>query len=126
MRGDDETLVVPLDCAHCRDMLGRMEWKYDVRVCKRSVCWECSERCLWELGRETEGGVDVDVVGDGAVEAGGGKAARRDRADSVLQDCEGDDCRMEELGKKVGIEMEGPGLIEFLGGIDERLEALVA
>jgi hypothetical protein len=119
-RGESETLVVPLECAHCCDMLGRTEWKYDVRVCKRSVCWECRERCLWELQREKEGnagGVEAkDCTGDE-------KSAGRDRADSVLQDSK--ECRLEDLSRKLGIETESLDPIEVLGGIDERLEGLM-
>ncbi|KAF3010916.1 hypothetical protein E8E13_009992 [Curvularia kusanoi] len=51
-RGDLETVVIPMDCAHCIEMLNRHEWKYDMRVCKRSVCWDCKERCKWELEQE--------------------------------------------------------------------------
>ena len=51
-RGDSETIVIPLDCSHCQEMLHRSEWKYDMRVCKRSVCWDCKERCKWEAEEE--------------------------------------------------------------------------
>ncbi|RMZ69609.1 hypothetical protein GMOD_00006442 [Pyrenophora seminiperda CCB06] len=50
--GDLETIVIPLDCTHCQEMLNRHEWKYDMRVCKRSVCWDCKERCKWEMEEE--------------------------------------------------------------------------
>ena len=51
-RGDSETIVIPLNCTHCQEMLHRHEWKYDMRVCKRSVCWDCKERCKWEVEEE--------------------------------------------------------------------------
>ncbi|KAF1848705.1 uncharacterized protein K460DRAFT_259146, partial [Cucurbitaria berberidis CBS 394.84] len=51
-RGDLETIIIPMDCTHCQDMLNRREWKYDMRVCKRSVCWDCKERCKWEMKEE--------------------------------------------------------------------------
>lgn len=49
-----EVIRIPLDCSHCKEMLGREEWKYDVKVCKRSVCWECKARCAWELEHQGE------------------------------------------------------------------------
>ncbi|CAE6998524.1 hypothetical protein PTNB73_04012 [Pyrenophora teres f. teres] len=70
-RGDAETIVIKLDCAHCREMLHRQEWKYDMRVCKRSVCWDCKERCKWE--------------GEEEKRVGGGKmVGNRFRADSLM------------------------------------------
>lgn len=72
-RGDLETVVIPLDCAHCQDMLNRHEWKYDMRVCRRSVCWDCRERCKWELEQEKNASTPR-------------ADANRERADSMLQD----------------------------------------
>lgn len=85
-RGDLETVVIPLDCAHCHEMLNRHEWKYDMRVCKRSVCWNCKERCKWEFEQEkmmTAATPRTD--------------ANRERADSMLQDEQG---RSGELRKE--------------------------
>ncbi|KAJ4355116.1 hypothetical protein N0V95_003198 [Ascochyta clinopodiicola] len=73
--GDLETVVIPLDCAHCHEMLNRHEWKYDMRVCKRSVCWDCKERCKWELEQEKTASVFTPRT-----------EANRERADSMLQD----------------------------------------
>lgn len=74
-RGDLETVVIPMDCDHCIEMLNRHEWKYDMRVCKRSVCWDCKERCKWELQQEK------------MMSAATPRAdVNRERADSVLQD----------------------------------------
>ncbi|KAI4639994.1 hypothetical protein J4E93_008793 [Alternaria ventricosa] len=108
-RGDMETIVIPMDCAHCQEMLNRHEWKYDMRVCKRSVCWDCKERCKWELEQEKSG----------SEETAGRAEGNRYRADSVLQD-EGHE--EEHLMQKVGIEQDRPmSPIEALGGIEERL-----
>jgi hypothetical protein len=74
-RGDLETVVIPLDCDHCHEMLNRHEWKYDMRVCKRSVCWDCKERCKWEL--------EQDKMTTAATPR---TDANRERADSVLQE----------------------------------------
>mgnify|MGYP004519764269 CR=1 FL=1 len=73
--GDLETVVIPLDCAHCHEMLNRHEWKYDMRVCKRSVCWDCKERCKWEYEQEKTASAATPRAD-----------ANRERADSVLQD----------------------------------------
>jgi len=108
-RGDMETIVIPMDCAHCQEMLNRHEWKYDMRVCKRSVCWDCKERCKWESKQEK-------LVSE---ETAGRAEGNRYRADSVLQD-EGHE--EEHLMQKVGIEQHRPmSPIEALGGIEERL-----
>ncbi|KAF2676633.1 hypothetical protein K458DRAFT_447425 [Lentithecium fluviatile CBS 122367] len=94
-RGDTETVVIPLDCSHCQEMLNRHEWKYDVQVCRRVVCWDCRERCRWEMEQEAVGaakdGVDAEVKTE----------ANRERADSVLQ---ADQAREEEMRIKSGIE----------------------
>ncbi|EUC49589.1 hypothetical protein COCMIDRAFT_22769 [Bipolaris oryzae ATCC 44560] len=76
-RGDLESIVIPLDCSHCQEMLNRHEWKYDMRVCKRSVCWDCKERCKWEAEEEKR----VKSVQKTAKAEG-----NRFRADSVLQE----------------------------------------
>ena len=80
-RGDTETVVIPLDCGHCQEMLNRHEWKYDVQVCKRVVCWDCRERCKWEMEQERA---------DAAKEIGGAEQGtpevNRVRSDSMLQD----------------------------------------
>ncbi|KAF2631376.1 hypothetical protein BU25DRAFT_428346 [Macroventuria anomochaeta] len=73
--GDLETVVIPLDCAHCHEMLNRHEWKYDMRVCKRSVCWDCKERCKWEYEQEKMASTATPRTD-----------ANRERADSMLQD----------------------------------------
>jgi hypothetical protein len=73
--GDLETVVIPLDCAHCHEMLNRHDWKYDMRVCKRSVCWDCKERCKWEYEQERMANVATPRTD-----------ANRERADSMLQD----------------------------------------
>lgn len=73
--GDLETVMIPLDCSHCHEMLNRHEWKYDMRVCKRSVCWDCRERCKWEFEQQK-------MVAAATVRTD----ANRERADSLLQD----------------------------------------
>jgi hypothetical protein len=81
-RGDMETVVIPMDCAHCQEMLNRHDWKYDMRVCKRSVCLDCRERCKWEIEEERR---MKDL--DRSVESTAPKTeGNRYRADSVLQD----------------------------------------
>ncbi|KAI4659369.1 uncharacterized protein J4E78_005796 [Alternaria triticimaculans] len=110
-RGDMETIVIPMDCAHCQEMLNRHEWKYDMRVCKRSVCWDCKERCKWELKQEKLALEGTTARLDG----------NRYRADSLLQDERHDE---EHMMQKVGIEQDRPmSPIEALGGIEERLSA---
>ncbi|CAO2653992.1 Nn.00g107250.m01.CDS01 [Neocucurbitaria sp. VM-36] len=114
-RGDQATIIIPMDCAHCQKMLNRSEWKYDMRVCKRSVCWDCKERCKWEWEEEQSiSRRDGDVAGTRS-------EASRDRADSVLQD---EQVRDEDLLRKVGIEQgRAKSPIEIVGGIEERLES---
>ncbi|KAL1794327.1 hypothetical protein ACET3X_007748 [Alternaria dauci] len=108
-RGDLETIVIPMDCTHCQEMLNRHEWKYDMRVCKRSVCWDCKERCKWELEQETLGHEEIAAKADG----------NRYRADSVLQDEEQEE---EHMMEKIGVAQErSMSPIEAMGGIDERL-----
>ncbi|PSN64541.1 hypothetical protein BS50DRAFT_498283 [Corynespora cassiicola Philippines] len=115
-RGDTETVIIPMECAHCQEMLNRHEWKYDMQVCKRTVCWDCKERCRWEMDEEKKTKeVQNKEAGDVSEK---NKDANRDRADSVLQDDQG---REEQLMEKVGIE-HGPRIpIEVVGGIEERL-----
>lgn len=111
-RGDTETVVIPMDCTHCQEMLNRTEWKYDIQVCKRGVCWDCKERCRWEMMQEEEKRADIEVNEEGT-------DANRVRADSVLQD---DNAREEELLAKIGIEQRPKTPIETVGGIEERLD----
>lgn len=92
-RGDTETVIIPMNCRHCQDMLNRTEWKYDVQVCKRSVCWDCKERCKWEMEQEKN---MAELVESQEVD----KADARTRADSVLED---DSDREQELKSKIGI-----------------------
>ncbi|KAF9696273.1 hypothetical protein EKO04_005722 [Ascochyta lentis] len=87
--GDLETVVIPLDCAHCHEMLNRHEWKYDMRVCKRGVCWDCKERCKWELEQEKMASVNTPRT-----------EANRERADSMLQD---EQSRTHDTGKDVTV-----------------------
>lgn len=114
-RGDTVTVVIPMNCAHCQEMLNRHEWKYDIQVCKRSVCWDCKERCRWELEQEAEEIMKSrDAAGEG----------NRDRADSVLQD---DDSGEEHLMRKMGLEeWRSKSPIEAVGGIEERIEGVGA
>lgn len=111
-RGDTETVIIPMDCSHCQEMLNRTEWKYEIQICKRGVCWDCRERCRWELEQE-------------AVETNEQKSedertdANRIRADSVLQD---DNVPEEELLAKIGIEQRPATPIDTVGGIEERLD----
>lgn len=113
-RGDLETIIIPMDCAHCQEMLNRHEWKYDMQVCKRSVCWGCKERCKWEVEQEMQ----ADKINE-EIEAPRAEA-NRDRADSVLQT---EQVRDEVLMRKVGIEQGRPkSPMEAVGGIEERLE----
>jgi hypothetical protein len=81
-RGDMETVVMPMDCAHCQEMLNRHEWKYDMRVCKRSVCWDCKERCKWEVAEEKRI-QDIEMSTETTALKMEGN---RYRADSVLED----------------------------------------
>lgn len=111
-RGDTETVVIPMNCKHCQEMLKRHEWKYDIQVCKRSVCWDCKERCRWEQGQEIKERADASVE----------MKAERERADSVLQD---DEPRMDDLVRKSGIEQCRPkSPIEAVGGIEERIASV--
>ncbi|OAL51805.1 hypothetical protein IQ07DRAFT_586154 [Pyrenochaeta sp. DS3sAY3a] len=113
-RGDMETIVIPMDCAHCQEMLNRHEWKYDMQVCKRSVCWDCKARCSWELEQERRSGEQQDDRASSRTDAS------RYRADSVLQD---DHVQEEDLMRKVVIEQGLPkSPIEAVGGIEERLK----
>ncbi|KAF2640172.1 hypothetical protein P280DRAFT_381958, partial [Massarina eburnea CBS 473.64] len=112
-RGDTETVMIPMDCNHCQEMLNRTEWKYDVQVCKRGVCWDCKERCKWELEQKKtkpqEGSMpSVQTRMD----------VNRERADSVLQD---EQVREEVLAAKIGIEPAPKTPTENVGGIAERL-----
>ncbi|KAJ4303338.1 hypothetical protein N0V90_002231 [Kalmusia sp. IMI 367209] len=111
-RGDTETVIIPMECSHCQDMLNRTEWKYDIQVCKRGVCWDCKERCRWEMEQEKK-----------EVESAGTEDERTDanrmRADSVLQE---DNMQEEELLAKIGIEQRPRTPIETVGGIEERLD----
>ncbi|EMD97313.1 hypothetical protein COCC4DRAFT_197655 [Bipolaris maydis ATCC 48331] len=76
-KGDLESIVIPLDCSHCQEMLNRHEWKYDMRVCKRSVCWDCKERCKWEAEEEKR---------VKSVQKAGKAEGNRFRADSLMQE----------------------------------------
>lgn len=110
-RGDLETIIVPMTCAHCQEMLHRIEWKQEVRVCRRSVCWDCKERCKWEVEQENE---------ESAEDAGPIETSEiRERADSVLQD---DGTDEEDMLRKVGIEHGRPkSPIEAVGSIEGRM-----
>jgi hypothetical protein len=99
-RGDTETIVIPMDCSHCQEMLNRHEWKYDVQVCKRVVCWDCRERCKWELEQEK-----VDVLEDAKDAEQASAEVNRMRADSVLQD-DGRQAQDGDLRERSGIECE--------------------
>ncbi|KAL5120763.1 hypothetical protein ACEQ8H_001243 [Pleosporales sp. CAS-2024a] len=111
-RGDTETVVIPMNCGHCQEMLKRHEWKYDIQVCKRSVCWDCKERCKWEQKQEAMEQAIKDKVH---------KTGDRERADSVLQ---GDQPREEDLVRKLGIEQGKPNSpFMAVGGIEERMES---
>lgn len=102
-----------MDCAHCQEMLNRSEWKYDIQVCKRSVCWDCKERCRWELEQEVE---------ERLKRRAGVAEGTRDRADSVLQD---DEVGEEHLMRKMGLEeWRSKSPIEAVGGIEERIEGV--
>ncbi|CAI6335118.1 unnamed protein product [Periconia digitata] len=109
-RGDTETVVIPMNCNHCQEMLNRSEWKYDVQVCKRTVCWDCKERCKWELEQEknTE---ESKSQGDDKTEV------NRTRADSVLED----EPVQEDLMTKIGIMSPPKTPIGNVGGIEERM-----
>ena len=111
-RGDNEVIVIPLHCTHCQEMLNRQEWKYDVQVCKRGVCWDCKERCRWEV--EEEKSLERGDISDENASA----EQNRQRADSVLQD---EQVREEDLMHKVGIEY-GPKSQIGVTGIEERLD----
>ncbi|KAH3990680.1 hypothetical protein HBH70_201870 [Parastagonospora nodorum] len=111
-RGDTETVVIPMNCKHCQEMLKRHEWKYDIQVCRRSVCWDCKERCKWEQEQEIKERAEASME----------VKAERERADSVLQD---DEPRMDDLVRKSGIEQCRPkSPIEAVGGIEERIASV--
>lgn len=110
-RGDFETIVIPLECLHCQEMLNRSEWKYDVQICRRGVCWDCKERCRWEMGQE------VMVMNDEKLN-GVRADANRLRADSVLQD---DEELEDKLPTKLDIEQRLKTPTKKAGGIDERV-----
>ncbi|KAF2878022.1 hypothetical protein BDV95DRAFT_624617 [Massariosphaeria phaeospora] len=93
-RGETETVIIPMDCSHCQEMLNRREWKYDIQVCKRSVCWDCGERCRWELSEEHKS-IAEEEDGRPAEKT----QSPRERADSVLQD---EQIREEVLLTKAG------------------------
>ena len=108
-KGDIETVVIPLDCSHCQEMLNRSEWKYDVQICKRGVCWDCTERCRWEMEQEA-----VEVKDQRTDEK---TDANRARADSVLQD---DNVQEEGPLAKVDQDRGIEAMEEAAGGIEER------
>jgi hypothetical protein len=110
-RGDTQTIIVPMTCAHCQEMLHRTEWKQEVRVCRRSVCWDCKERCKWELEQENkERAEDTGPIETSEI---------RERADSVLQD---DGIEEEDMLHKVGIEQSRPkSPMEAVGSIEGRM-----
>jgi len=112
-RGETETVVIPMRCAHCQEMLNRTEWKYDIQVCKRGVCWDCRERCRWEMQEEQM--LAVEKIEREEAKFEGNKA----RTDSVLEDS---NMQEEELLAKIGIEQQLRTPIETVGGIEERLE----
>jgi hypothetical protein len=118
-RGDHDTVIIPMDCQHCQQMLNRSEWKYDIQVCRRSVCWDCKQRCRWEQARKVQAEKTQNITLE---ETKLQTEGNRVRADSVLQD---EQVQEEDLMKIVGIEMGLKSPIETLGGIDERLEEMV-
>lgn len=126
-RGDLETIVIPLDCAHCQKMLNRSEWKHDIQVCKRSVCWDCTERCRWEMVQEAmlvdsedcEEAVSASISCEDGASAESQIEANRERVDSLVQNPLMQD---EELMRKLGLEMGPKSPMEAVGGIEERLD----
>lgn len=50
-RGQEEVIIVKLDCNHCRDILGLRIWKYVSKVSIRTVCKICQARCKEEYHR---------------------------------------------------------------------------
>ena len=112
--GESETVVIPMDCAHCRDMLRRDEWKYDVRVCRRGVCWDCRERCRWESEQEGEA--------QGASEQG--RSTQENEHGSSQEDGlvgTSEDDRLADLRRNMGIEAEAGDGQDGYGGIEQRL-----
>jgi hypothetical protein len=132
-KGDTEAVIIPLNCLHCQDMLRRTEWKYDVQVCKRGVCWECRERCRWEVENPVESVEDAEklernknVMGGDEQDVTGQKdrsERNRDRADSVLQ---GQEMREADLMVKVGMGTGPQSLIEAMSGIVKSLDTTFA
>jgi hypothetical protein len=47
-----ESVQVDLSCEHCRSMLGKKKWVYEVRVCELSVCRTCKARCEKEQAKK--------------------------------------------------------------------------
>jgi hypothetical protein len=132
-KGDAEAVIIPLNCLHCQDMLRRTEWRYDVQVCKRGVCWECRERCRWEVENPVESVEDAENL-ERIVKVTGGdeqnvtrqkdsSERNRDRADSVLQ---GQDMQEADLMAKVGMGTGPQSLIEAMSGIVERSDTTFA
>jgi hypothetical protein len=125
-RGDTESVVIPLECEHCQGMLRRSEWKYDVQVCRRGICWGCRERCRWEVENPLDSADKVknaeNTLEEDMVKALDRNEANRERADSVLQ---GHAIGEEELMAKVGIEVDPRSPIEAMSGIAERLSITV-
>ncbi|KAF2711380.1 hypothetical protein K504DRAFT_465144 [Pleomassaria siparia CBS 279.74] len=128
-KGDTEAIIIPLDCEHCKEMLNRSEWKYDIQVCKRGVCWDCRERCRWEVENplpspvldQSEGTPESTELEEKKISTQTAERSdtNRERADSVLQN---EQLREEELMAKVGIEQGPQSPTEVMSGIEEVLE----
>jgi hypothetical protein len=44
-RGELAVVNLDVECAHCREVMGLKVWKYEARVCSRSVCAVCKVLC---------------------------------------------------------------------------------
>jgi hypothetical protein len=55
MDGTTEVALLPVDCNHCKRLLGRDVWVFATKVCPRSVCKGCKEICRQIHARSSAG-----------------------------------------------------------------------
>jgi hypothetical protein len=114
-KGVLETIIIPLDCTHCQGLLKRREWKLQMHMCKHSVCWDCKERCLWEMEQAKE----RNVLETKQAKIENHSQADQMSADSVLEDGGSQDG---DLMREIGIALEPNCHTEVIDSIEERLE----
>lgn len=59
--GTTEVAQLPLDCDHCKRLLGRDVWVFAAKVCPRSVCKDCKEICR-QIHARTSVGVHASAA----------------------------------------------------------------